>query len=95
MAVEVMSAEVRQVQTSSLPGSEPKAMATWSGTAFATTWVFQTRPVASSVEWRAPWAGWIKTESIRLAGSVANGLCVSLAALTPECALVNFHETEC
>ncbi len=52
MAVEATSADVLQVQTSSRAGSAPNAMATWSGTVRETTCVFQTRPVASSVECR-------------------------------------------
>ena len=50
MAVAAISADVLQVQTSSRAGSEPNAIVTWSGTGLETTWVFQTRPVASRVE---------------------------------------------
>ena len=57
------SGDVLQVQTSSRAGSEPNAIVTWSGTELETTWVFQTRPVARSVECRSAWAGWIKTAS--------------------------------
>src|SRR5262245_48399709 len=53
-AVASTSGEVLQVQTSSRAESEPKETTTWSGWGREATWVFQTRPEASRVEWR--WA---------------------------------------